>query len=160
MAKFYVGKGLEEYLSMLQNLSAKTDEIVGHAVFEGAAIVADAIQQAIEDLPARDSRTGQSYGVYEDQRQGLKDGFGIAKMQDDNGYYNVKLGFDGYNKHVTKKYPNGQPNAMIARAINSGTSFSQKIPFVDQTTNRCKSEAEEAMRLSVESDIESIAKED
>lgn len=154
MAKFYVGKGLEEYLSMLGNLEFRMDDVIGRSVFDGAAIVADAVKKAIDDIPER--QQGSSTGVYDDQRQGLKDGLGIAKLQNDNGYFNVKLGFDGYNTHVTKTYPKGQPNALIARSINSGTSFSPKYPFVDNTTKRVKAEAEQAMSDRLDSEIKQI----
>lgn len=155
MAKFYVGKGMEQYLAMLGNLEFRTDELIGEAIYEGAKIVADEVSRAIDTIPSREK--GSSSGVYEDQRQGLKDGFGIARLKNENGYLNVKLGFDGYNKHVTKTYPNGQPNALIARAINSGTSFAPKYPFVDRTTRNCKSEAEAAMMAKIDSGIKQIA---
>lgn len=58
---------------------------------------------------------------------------GIARIRENSTGWNVKVGFDGYNKIVTKRWPKGQPNAMIARSINSGTSFMIKYPFMDQT---------------------------
>ena len=74
-------------------------------------------------------------------------------MENDNGYINTKIGFDGYNATKTKKYPNGQPNALIARSIESGTSKHQKTPFVRPAISKAKAKAEAAMAASVDKDI-------
>jgi hypothetical protein len=57
----------------------------------------------------------------------------------------VKLGFAGYNSTITDKYPNGQPNSMIARSLQSGTSFRARIPFVDNAVSAKKSACEQKM---------------
>ena len=96
------------------------------------------------------------YGISEEQKQGLINGFGIAPMQNDNGYLHVKLGFDGYNSVKTKNYPNGQPNSVIARSVNSGTSFRQRIPFVDNAVSRAKAAAEEKMIKKLDTEIKDV----
>ena len=116
MAKFQVGNGIDNYIQQLQDLEFATDDILGRAIYIGAGIITDAIRTNIQALPK---------SVCSDvQKEGLLSGLGISRMQADNGYFNVKVGFDGYNKHITKKYPRGHANAMIARSIESGTSFS------------------------------------
>jgi hypothetical protein len=71
-------------------------------------------------------------------------------QQDNGGYWNVKVGFDGYNEHRTEKYPNGHPNSMIARSIEGGTSFLKPMPFVAPALKAKRKEAEEAMAEAVE----------
>ena len=93
-------KGLAEYELQLSRLGRDTERIAGAAIYAGAEIVADAIKQNIQGLP---SKTGTT-------RQGLLEGFGIAPLQDDSGYLNVKIGFDGYNAK-------GVPNALMARVF-------------------------------------------
>lgn len=58
---------------------------------------------------------------------------------------NVKLGFDGYNGMKTKKYPKGQPNVLLARSIESGSSIAKKRPFVAPAVRKTKKAAEETM---------------
>ena len=58
----------------------------------------------------------------------------------------------------TKKYPNGQPNALIARAVNSGTSFRKKTRFLDKAVNASKKAAEAAMDAACSREIEKIMK--
>ena len=155
MAKMKI-KGLREYENRLLKLENLTREILGEAIYEGAGLVADAVKSSIESIPI-DERyvTGGAtlYGITPEQKAGLRDGFGIARMRDDNGFLNVKLGFDGYNSQVTTKYPGGQPNSLIARSVNAGTSFRQRIPFIDNAVNQTKGAAEQKMTETAEKAI-------
>lgn len=127
MASFQF-KGVDNLIAQYQSLLGMTDEIIGKAVGAGAGIVADAVKAEIKALPV--SNQYNSGVVNSTQKKGLIDGFGIAGMRNDNGFLNVKLGFDGYNNNKTKKYPNGQPNSLIARSINSGVHTVKKIPLL------------------------------
>lgn len=147
MAKFQVGPGMDKYLSQLQNLEFQTDEMIGNAIYKGADIVADAIKANIQNLP--------SSACTETEKAGLLSGFGIAKMQDENGYFNVKAGFDGYNEDVTKRYPRGKPNSMIARSIEGGTSWKPKHPFIGPAVRATKDQAEQVMAEEIEKQIKS-----
>lgn len=156
MAKWIVGKGLESYIAYLQKIDAITDEAIGKAVYEMAKLVADAVRANIQALPTVTNaaniatyRKGYSR-LSEEERQGLLDGFGISPMQNDSGYINVKLGFDGYNSIKTKKYPNGEPNALIARVTESGSSYRQKTPFMRTAVNASRKEALEKGREAVD----------
>lgn len=154
-------KGLEEYEAQLLKLRGLTEQMIGEAIYEGAAIVADEVKKGIESLPIDDRyATGSTmlHGITQEQKQGLLDGFGIASMQNENGYLHVKLGFNGYNSMKTKNFPNGQPNSMIARSVNSGSSFRQRIPFVDNAVTSAKSRAEEKMKQKLDEAIEKAIK--
>jgi hypothetical protein len=154
-------KGLEEYEAQLLKLRGLTEQMIGEAIYEGAAIVADEVKKGIESIPIDDRyATGGTmlHGITQEQKQGLLDGFGIASMQNENGYLHVKLGFNGYNSMRTKNFPNGQPNSMIARSVNSGSSFRQRIPFVDNAVNSAKSRAEEKMKQKLDEAIEKAIK--
>lgn len=147
-------EGLDEYLRRLEKLQGSSREAIGRAIYDGAGIVAREVADEIKKLPVNNQH--QSNGVTSVQKAGLIEGFGISHIQDDNSYRNVKLGFDGYNKQRTKNFPKGQPNALIARAINSGTSFRRKNPFVDRATRRAKSKCEAAMRAVIDNAINQI----
>lgn len=159
MAKFII-QGLNEYTKMLEELgeSETVRHMCGATIYSGADVVANEIRKGIESLPASESYT---YGsekkevsvISEAQKEGLLDSFGISKMSYEGGYYNVKLGFDGYNSQKSKKYPNGQPNQMIARAINSGTSFRRKIPFIDSAVRKSRHKASKAMQKRFDEEL-------
>lgn len=153
--------GLEEYERKLSQLErAYREQIAGKAIFAGSAIVADAIKRGIEGLPVVTGYGTQASplpgGVTAVQKQGLKDGLGIAPMQDDRGYLNVKIGFDGYNRTKTEEYPNGQPNQLVARGVESGTSWKQKKPFIRPAINASRKEAEQKMAEVIDEEIQKL----
>lgn len=162
MAKWIVGKGLDNYIAYLQSINAVTDEMIGEAVYDMAKVVADKVRANIEALPAVSNeaniatyREGYSR-LSEPEKQGLMDGFGVSPLQDDSGYRNVKLGFDGYNSIKTKKYPQGQPNALIARVTESGSSYREKTPFIRPAVNAARKPAEKAGQAKIDEKIKSI----
>lgn len=137
MAKFLWNKELQKYASRIAALGEKEAEICGETIYEMAGIVADKIKNNIEGLHAisdaeglKRYKQGKKAQLTYSEKKGLINGFGISPLQDENGYRNVKLGFDGYNDVKTKKYPKGQPNVLIARSVESGTSVRDKQPFV------------------------------
>ena len=164
MAKWIVGKGLDSYIEYLQKINAVTDEAIGEAVYEMAKVVADKVRANIQALDAAPKGKTTYYvtetmiksQLSEEQKKGLLDGFGVSPMQDDNGYFNVKLGFDGYNSIKTKKYPKGQPNALIARVTESGSSYREKTPFIRPAVNASKKQAEQAGRMKIDEKIAAI----
>lgn len=142
-------KGLDEYVKQLNDIQAHTEEYCGKAIYKGADVVADAVKSAIRALPT-DNRTyvkdGMKSGPSKGQKAGLINSFGIAKMRQDGTFYNVKLGFDGYNSIKTKAWPKGQPNAMIARSVESGTSFMKPNRFMSRAVNGSKGACEQTMK--------------
>ena len=161
MATFQFG-GIDDYITQLNKLQAATkDDVIGKTVYAGAAVVADAVKDAIRALPVGSGHAVQGElvdTVTLPQKEGLLDGFGISRMKDDDGFVNVKLGFAGYNATRTDKYPQGQPNALIARAVNSGTTFRKKTRFVDKAVSASKKSAEAAMDAACNREIEKIMK--
>ena len=162
MAKWIVGNGLNSYIEYLQKINAVTDEVIGEAVYEMAKVVADKVRSSIQALPTISNEANiatykKGYSRLSDkEKQGLLDGFGISPLQEDSGFVNVKLGFDGYNSVKTKKYPQGQPNALIARVTESGSSYREKTPFMRPAVNASKKPAEAAGRAKFDERIAAI----
>ena len=159
MAKFtFEFVGLEDYLKKLDTLGVKSTGFIKRAVYDGAAVVGRAMRSQIESLPVNNGRyvpgNGKIIGVSERQKQGLLNGLGFTKMSTEGGVVYTKLGFDGYNSEKTKKYPNGQPNALIANAVNSGTSKRPKNKFVNRAVKASKNESVTAMSKRFDFDIE------
>nr|DAO40379.1 MAG TPA: hypothetical protein [Caudoviricetes sp.] len=156
----YQFKGLEEYALKLSKLRDGSREVAGKAIYAGAKIVADAVRENIKSLPVRRSGYGTTEnplsGITQVQKKGLMDGFGISPLSEDNGYYNVKLGFDGYNDTLTDKYPGGQPNQLVARGVESGTSWLKKMPFVAPAVKNKKKQAVQEMQRVIDEETSKI----
>ena len=129
-------KGLDEYVSILKCLEKDIDGICKMAVYDGAAVLADAVKAEFnaQDHPYSDGN-------------GLIDHMGLSKMENDAGYINTKLGFNGYLK-------DGRPAAVVARSIESGTSRQPKKPFIRPAVRKAKARCEQAMASQLEKQIE------
>lgn len=141
--------GLDAYMKKLDRLGADGKKICRAAVFEGGDELADAIRAKIESMPTTGDKTAiiawkqetPVSEITEEQKRGLLKGLYLKKMREDSGFIYTQIGFSGYNNTKTQKYPNGQPNALIARSIESGSSARQKKPFVRPTVNAVKATA-------------------
>lgn len=164
-------KGSEKYLTKLELLGKNTDAICKQAVYQGAKVAADAIDAAIDDITVHSLPKGQTYfylseedlangvlldGITEAQAKGLHDGLGIAVMEHKNFAWNTKIGFNGYNEVRTKTYPKGEPNALIARSVESGSSVRNKTPFIAPAVKKVRKDAEHAMEVTIEEKIHAL----
>lgn len=154
-------RGLDQYMSQLSNLAKETDHIVHSALYQGAKVVADAVKRQIDNIPEYKKakrKTIPAVGLTRKQKDGLKDGLGVAHHWDETSGSYTKIGFKGYNNEHTKKYPQGQPNPMIARSIIRGTSYLQKYDFVKIALNSSRAAALKAIEEEIEKQIESKTK--
>ncbi len=164
MAKWTM-RGMDEYAAFLQRIGKNTREILGAGVYAMANTVADAVRKNIEALPAKPDiegieayRQGRKAQLTISEKKGLQEGFGISPMQNERGYLNVKLGFDGYNEVKTRKYPKGQPNALIARSVESGSSVREKSPFIRPALRQTQNEALKKGQEAIEEKIKQAEK--
>lgn len=155
-------QGLKEYEEMLSKLDKDTVPMIGRAIYEGGKVVADEFRREVEALPVvapnvRGTSERKLAGITSEQKRGLLQGLGIAKMRSRDGVHDIKIGFDGYNNVHTKKYPGGQPNAMIARSVNTGSSFRAATYFADRAARNSKARAEKAMQQQFDKDLKKIS---
>lgn len=153
-------KGLDDVVSSLSRAGANTDKLCKKALYEGAKIVADEVRKGVQGIPVVDG-----YGTDSDplpggakaiQKAGLMHSLGIATFRDNGGNIDTSVGFDGYNSLRTKKYPGGQPNRLIARSIESGTSFQMKHPFVRPAISRSRKTAEAKMEEILKEELSKL----
>lgn len=156
-------KGQSEYFAKLQQLEAAfaEDSTIEKAVAAGAAPVADRIRKNLKALPEQEFRylqPGEVFsGIPQEQKEDLENSFGLAPIsRDKNGFVSTKAGFDGYGSHPTKAYPKGVPNALIARAAESGSSVRQKTPFVRPAVKATQAESVSAMERVIDEEIKKI----
>ena len=162
MAKFQF-EGIDDLIAEYNKIASNTEEMIGKVIYQGAGVVFKSVQQAVEGINTDDSHEfGTSdnpmKGPTSIQKEGLKHSLGIAKMRNDGGFWNVKIGFDGYNYVKTKTWPKGQPNAMVARSIESGTSWMTKQPFMRKAETSAKGRCEQAMADAINKELTKIVK--
>lgn len=151
--------GLDSYMAKLSALEKSADAIVETTVKAGARIAADAMRAEIENLPTSEHDGKPWFGTpghlargpSQAQKQGLLDSLGITSVGDDGtGFINAKVGFDGYNSVRSKQWPNGEPNLLVARAVNSGTSFMEAHPFAKTAYSKSSQKARREMKKTAE----------
>jgi len=157
MAKMTI-QGIDEYTEKLSRLGSAMTDIAKKAVRAGANPVADEIRKGLEENikdPAYvGTGDGDKFGVkpnYGKSTGDLLDSLGISPVSTDkNGVINCKIGFAGYDRK-------GVPNALKARAMESGTSKLRKRPFVRPAVNRAKKRALEEMGKVIDAEIKIYA---
>lgn len=146
-------KGLSEYaeyLTEISNLFASM-YIIEEALNDGAKVVADETRKALEGLDV-DNRPFVPEGrksIMQVQKVGLLNSFGITPVQQKRNMIDVKTGFDDYNKL-------GQPNVVIARSLEAGTSFMPKNPIISKASRRARNDCLDAMQKCITENIEKI----
>lgn len=149
--------GINEAMAKLSALGKDTGDIARKTVYQGAAVVADAVKEELKKLPVQEGENGMPpyvkdgeklTGVTRKQKGDLIDSMGIAPIQEfkGNGYIQTKIGWDGYGSVKTAAYPGGLPNQLLMRSIESGTSFRKKNPLVRRAALRVRSEAVKTMK--------------
>lgn len=157
--------GLEEYSEKLAILFKDTEDVARKAVHDGAEIVADTIKAGLKTLPIQEGKNGlppyvqdgeMLTGISRKQKQDLIDAFGLAPIENDDGYIQTKAGLDGYGSVKTKKYPKGLPNALLMRSIESGSSFRKKNPVFRKAVNQSRQKAVEKMGETINEETKKI----
>lgn len=141
MAKMVI-KGLDEYALKLSEFGKDAPLIAKEIVMAGANPVADEIRKQLEK-----NLVGSKYSTGD-----LLDSLGIAPAKIDTyGNTNTKIGFAGYDRE-------GEPNALKARAMESGTINGQpKRPFVRPAVNRVRKKSILAMGEKLDEKIKIYA---
>lgn len=144
MAKLEM-KGMDAYIKQLESIAGSTGEVCKAAVYAGAKVVADEIKTEMhslkttsEELALRAWQKKEPAYLTQRQKAGLIASFGLPPIREDMGAYDTKAGFDGYNDVVTKRWPNGQPNVLVARSVNNGSTAMIKQPFIRRAVDRVR----------------------
>ena len=130
----FKGDAFGEALRKLE-FTAEGGKLLEDAAKAGVQPVADEIRKRLEILPTSKFQRlpdgEQLRTVSQHQKEDLLKGLGVTPVgRSKDGFVNCKVGFDGYGSFPTKAYPNGVPNALIARAAESGSSVRLKSPFI------------------------------
>lgn len=154
-----ISDGMTDWILEISKLRKGSKEIIEKALKAGADVMADGFRSEINDIPTdeRYVKDGEmKSGIRQIQKKGLLDSFGITPIREEDGVYDVHLGWDGYNELRTKAWPQGQPNKMIARSVNSGTSYMTAYPFINRSKSKYQKDAEKAMEETIAEEIGKI----
>ena len=153
-------EGVEEISGMLTKMESKAAMVAAQALYEGAGIVADSITanaKAIKTKPFKwaSTRRGETRLPSPEEKDIiLNAAIGIAKFEGGGTEVQTSVGLQNSGYAVLKNKT--VPVPKIANAINSGTSFMKKQPFVRKAATSGGKKAVAAMEKYVEDAFDAI----
>ena len=154
------------YSDELQKLEHSASFIAEKVLYEMAGYLYREIRRRLTAMPTITDNMGK--GRFKQnkqlehlttlQKEGLLDSLGIAPFRDEINNINTRIGFDGYNQVKTNKYPNGQPNVLIARSLEVGTSYLPKHPFIKPAVAAAKSQLDRIATTTCDREIAKLTK--
>jgi hypothetical protein len=151
--------GMVEISELLEKMEQQAPGVASQALYDGAGIMAEEIRKSAESIrtaPFQYAREGTRLPSPEEKEIVLAAGAGIAKFNKNGTEVDTSVGYSssGYAELNGKV----KPVPLIVNAINSGTSFMQKQPFVRKAKNSGSTKAMTAMKARIEEAFEAMTK--
>ena len=151
--------GLTEIAEQLSQMAEKAVPVAAQALYEGAGIMADEVKKGAETIktaPFQFAREGQRLPSPEEKEIVMAASAGIAKFDKGDDSVDTSVGYR--NAGYAELNGKTKPIPVIVNAINSGTSFMNKQPFVRKAAKNGSSKALAAMKASIEKAFEDMTK--
>ena len=151
-------EGLDELSAMLAKLGDKAQGVASGALFDGAGVVADAMKAAVDSIgtaPFQYAPPGQHRLPSPEEKAALVGKTGIAHFRKNGSDVDTLVGVTGNAGYAMV---GGKKKAvrMIARSINSGTSFMVKQPVFRRAASASTGAAKAAIVSKAEKMFEDI----
>ena len=144
-------EGMNELIRSMEKLPEKAAKVAAEALYEGAGIVADKVSGAVQGIATEPFKyaTGGRTRKPSPEEKALVAGakHGVAKFRKNGISVQTSVGYQnaGYGEINGKTKPIPQ----IANAINSGTSFMTKQPFMRKAFSQSKGPAQAAIEAGI-----------
>lgn len=152
--------GLTKLTENIDKLGAHSKGLARGSLGAAAGVTADEYRRAIESIPTEaPGKNGASrwatpehplVGITPAEKQDLLNAIGIATFQDAGSEVNTSISVTGYGSIPTKRWPQGVPNAVLLRSVESGTTFRRKTPVVRRAKTAAARKATEAAQKKLD----------
>lgn len=152
-------KGITELENKLKRMGDGARGIAAHGLYDGAGVMADELKSEAENIQTEEFHYtvfGTRLPSPEEKEIVMKAGAGIARFKTNGSEVHTSVGYRnaGYDMLAGRR----KPIPKIVNAINSGTSFMKKQPFVRKAATRGATKAEAAIIKSIEERFDEIMK--
>lgn len=143
--------GLKELAKKLDKLPEKAADVAALALYDGAGVVADTVSREVQGIstePFRYAAGGRKRKASPEEKAILQQApKGVAKFKRNGVTVQTSVGMQnaGYAQLNGKTVPIPK----IANAINSGTSFREKQPFLRKAFTQSRKAAEAAIEAGI-----------
>lgn len=150
--------GMTEINEMLSQMEQQASEVAAKALYIGAGIMADEIRKEAGNIKTGQGADRESarYATEEEKQIVLEAAAGIAKFRKSDDSVDTSVGFR--NAGYAELHGRSVPIPKIVNAINSGTSFMHKQPFIRKAKNSGGKKATKAMQEAIEAEFEAVIK--
>lgn len=178
--------GMQQLYDTFEKLPDKARKVAAEALYEGAGVVADAVSKAVQGIATEKFQYAKGdrrrLPSPEEKAILLNSRHGVAKFRKGGVNVQTSVGFDnsGYGvitwnhakTNIRTKYKMGKkghmvhasqgtgesmkPVPLIANAINSGTSFMKKQPFLRKAFSQSKGPANAAIENGLLSRLDEL----
>lgn len=160
MAMTMKTEGLTELGAMISQLADKAEDVATGALFDGAAVVATEFRNAAGRIavePFKYAAGGRKRFPSPEEKAALQGKSGIATFRKNGSEVDTLIGITGSAGYVNI---GGKPKAvrLIARSINSGTSFMVKQPVFRRAKSSSTGRAKAAMVAKAEEMLQDMTK--
>ena len=151
--------GVEDLIQKMDKIAEKGMDCASLALYEGARVTADAVGGAVENIatdPVKYAAGGKKRKPSPEEKDVLAGAkHGVAKFRKSIANVNTSVGYQnsGYGQIKGKTVP----VPLIANAINSGTSFMQKQPFIRKAFSQTKGAAQAAIENKLREELEKLS---
>lgn len=150
--------GFDELFAKMQKLPDKAADAAALGLYEGAAIVADAVSNAVQGIATEEfhyTKFGRRLPSPEEKAVLMGAKRGVAKFNKNRSRVDTSVGMQnaGYGSINGKQKPIPQ----IANAINSGTSFMKPQPFFRQAVETSTGAAAGAIEGGIYSRLDMLS---
>lgn len=151
--------GLDSLFDTLNTLSDKAEAIASQALYDGAGVMADAMSRAADSIrtaPYKYAEDGEKRLPSPEEKAAIKGRVGIAKFNKSGAEVDTIIGLtrSGY-VHLAGERKAVQ---LIARSIESGTSFMEKQPVFRKAARTARGAAEAAIVKKADQVIKEMTK--
>ena len=153
-------EGMDQLFSAMEKLPEKARKVAAEALYEGAGVVADKVSSAVHGIATKRFKypapPGKQRMPSPEEKALLESAkHGIAKFRNNGLSVQTSVGYQnaGYGTINGKTKPIPQ----IANAINSGTSFMKKQPFMRKAFSQSKGAATAAIESGIQSRLDELS---
>ena len=153
--------GMAEISKALSQMDEQAPRVAAQGLYKGAGIMAEEIgrgAQSIRTAPFQYVQEGKTRLPSPEEKEIVVDAgrVGIAKFESNGTEINTSVGYR--NAGYAELNGKVKPVPVIVNAINSGTSFMQKQPFVRKSVNSGSKKAMAAMKEVIEAELNAMNK--
>ena len=153
--------GMDTFQKQFSRLADDIGKINSMALYDAAGVVADTLEQAMQQLPVHDddqygTAENKLYGATESEKAQLVKALGIAKFREDSGSKNTSIGFTGYVHTKSRKFNNQVPAGMLMQCIEYGTQFRKGTHTISNAIKAVKQKALDAAQKRIDQEVTKI----